>query len=57
MNDSSQIDCASLRVIVGNWLAHAGRPFVDVVQTFAAECRYVLEIPGEVFHQDLLALA
>jgi transposase len=45
----------SLKVILGNCLAHARRHFVDVVMNFPAECRYVLEILGEVFHQDVLA--
>jgi transposase len=35
---------------------NARRHFVDVVvRNFPAECRYVLEILGEVFHQDVLA--
>jgi transposase len=45
----------TLKVILGNCLAHARRHFVDVVMNFPAECRYVLEILGEVFHQDILA--
>ena len=44
-----------LRVILANCLAHARRHFVDVVNSFPAECRYVLETLGEVFHQDELA--
>jgi hypothetical protein len=44
-----------LRVILANCLAHARRHFVDVVESFPAECRYVLETLGEVFHHDALA--
>jgi transposase len=44
-----------LRVILGNCLAHARRHFIDVVKSFPAECRHVLETLATVFHQDALA--
>jgi hypothetical protein len=43
-----------LRVILGNCLAHARRHFVDVVNSFPDECRYVLETLAAVFHNDAL---
>ena len=45
----------SLQVILANCLAHGRRHFVDVVNSFPAQCRYVLETLGEVFHYDGLA--
>jgi len=42
-------------VILANCLAHARRHFVDVVNSFPAECRFVLETLGGVFQQDQLA--
>jgi transposase len=44
-----------LRVILANCLAHGRRHFVAVVESFPAECRYVLETLGEVFGHDALA--
>jgi len=44
-----------LRVLLANCLAHARRHFVDVVTSFPAECRFVLQTLAEVFHQDELA--
>jgi len=46
----------SLRVILANCLAHARRHFIDVVRSFPAECRFVLETLRAVFHHDALAL-
>jgi hypothetical protein len=43
-----------LQVILGNCLAHARRHFVDVVNSFPDECRYVLETLAAVFHNDAL---
>lgn len=43
-----------LQVILGNCLAHARRHFVDVVDSFPDECRYVLETLAAVFHNDAL---
>lgn len=47
---------AAFLVILANCLAHGRRHFVDVVKSFPAECRYVLETLREVFHFDALAL-
>jgi hypothetical protein len=47
---------AAFQVILANCLAHGRRHFVDVVKSFPAECRYVLETLREVFHFDALAL-
>lgn len=44
-----------LRVVLANCLAHARRHFVDVVNSFPVECRFVLETLADVFHQDELA--
>lgn len=44
-----------LQVILGNCLAHARRYFVDVVNSFPDECRFVLETLSGVFHNDALA--
>src|SRR5207249_3912225 len=42
-------------VMLANCIAHARRHFVDVVNSFPSECRYVLETLREVFHFDVLA--
>ena len=47
---------AAFQVILANCLAHGRRHFVDIVKSFPAECRYVLETLREVFHFDALAL-
>ena len=39
----------SLQVIVAHCLAHARRNFVEVIASFPAECRFVLETLGEVY--------
>jgi transposase len=41
-----------LRVILANCLAHGRRNFVDVVQDFPAEVRYVLECLKKVYQTD-----
>lgn len=38
--------------VVGNCLAHARRKFVEVVDSFPAECRYVLEALRDVYAHD-----
>ena len=48
-------DPDSLTVILGNCLSHGRRHFVDVVNNFPDECRYVLETLGEVYGNDRLA--
>jgi transposase len=42
----------SLKVIVANCLAHGRRTFVEVIENFPAECRFVLETLGEVYGHD-----
>lgn len=44
-----------LKVIVSNCIAHSRRKFVDVVEGFPTECRYVLETLGKVYKLDLEA--
>jgi len=46
---------AELETIVANCLAHGRRQFVDVVDRFPEECRYVLEVLKEVYKNDALA--
>ena len=41
-----------LKVIVANCIAHSRRKFVDVVESFPEECRYVLETLAEVYKFD-----
>jgi hypothetical protein len=38
-----------VEILVANCLAHGRRQFVEVVQNFSAECRYVLEMLGQVY--------
>jgi hypothetical protein len=47
----------ALATIVANCLAHARRRYVDVVDHFPAECRYVLETLREVYRTDAAAHA
>ena len=46
-----------LEIIVGHCLAHARRHFVEVTPNFPQECRFVLEILGEVYGYDKAARA
>jgi hypothetical protein len=41
-----------LETILANCLAHARRNFVDLVQSFPEQCRYVIEALAEVYHHD-----
>jgi transposase len=41
-----------LRVILSNCNAHARRQYVDVASRFPEECRYVLEVFRDVYHND-----
>jgi len=41
--------------LLAHCLAHARRRFVDVVDDFPAECRYLLETLRQVYHHDALA--
>ena len=38
-----------VEILIANCLAHGRRQFVDIVQNFPAECRYVLEMLGRVY--------
>ena len=40
---------SGVEILIANCLAHGRRQFVDTVQNFPAECRYVLEILGRVY--------
>jgi transposase len=46
---------AGIQTLVANCLAHGRRQFVDVVENFPEECRYVLETLRGVYHHDALA--
>jgi transposase len=46
---------SELRTILANCLAHGRRQFVDLSDTFPAECRRVLEAFQQVYHHDALA--
>ena len=41
--------------ILANCMTHGRRKFVEVVDSFPQECRYVLESLGEVYHHDAIA--
>lgn len=43
-----------LETILSNCLAHARRKFVEVHDSFPAECRYVLEALAAIYHNDAL---
>ncbi len=47
----------SFKTILANCLAHGRRQFVDVVDNFPTECRYVLETLGQVYQNDATAAA
>jgi transposase len=40
---------SGVEILIANCLAHGRRHFVDIVQNFPAECRYVLEMLGRVY--------
>ena len=39
-------------IMIANCLAHGRRQFVEIVQNFPSECRYVLEMLGRVYGYD-----
>jgi transposase len=43
---------AGTEILLANCLAHGRRQFVDVAENFPAECRYVLEMLGQVYGYD-----
>ncbi len=44
-----------MKILLANCLSHGRRQFVDVVDSFPEEGRYVLETLGGVYHYDALA--
>ncbi len=44
-----------VEILLANCLAHGRRQFVEIAPNFPAECRYVLESLGRVYHNDALA--
>ena len=44
-----------LKVILSNCLAHSRRRFIEVVENFPEECRYVIETLAEVYRNDAIA--
>jgi len=44
-----------LKVILSNCNAHSRRQFADVASRFPEECRFVLEVFRDVYHNDALA--
>jgi transposase len=44
-----------LKVILSNCLAHSRRQFVDIASRFPEECRFVLEVFRDVYHNDAVA--
>ena len=45
----------ALHTILANCLSHARRRYVDIVDDFPEECRFVLETLRDVYHNDQLA--
>src|ERR1700689_4437002 len=43
---------AEVEILLANCLAHGRRQFVDVAESFPDECRYVLEMLGQVYVHD-----
>ena len=43
---------AEFKTILANCLAHGRRKFIDVIENFPAQCRYVLELLGKVYEYD-----
>jgi transposase len=43
---------AGAEILLANCLAHGRRQFVDVAENFPNECRYVLEMLGQVYGHD-----
>jgi transposase len=44
---------AGVEILLANCLAHGRRQFVDVAENFPNECRYVLEMLGQVYAHDV----
>jgi transposase len=48
---------AGVEILLANCLAHGRRQFVEVAPNFPGECRYVLEMLGQVYGRDAEARA
>jgi transposase len=44
-----------IKTLLASCLAHGRRQFVEVAENFPQECRHVLEVLGNVYHNDALA--
>ena len=44
-----------VEILLANCMAHGRRQFVDVAENFPVECRYVLEMLGQVYGHDAAA--
>ncbi len=44
-----------IKTLLANCLAHGRRQFIDIIENFPAECRYVLETLRGIYHNDALA--
>ena len=44
-----------VEILIANCLAHGRRQFVEIVQNFPAECRYLLEMLGRVYGYEAQA--
>jgi hypothetical protein len=51
----AQSSAGEFEAILANCLAHGRRYFIDLVENFPAECRYVLETLREVYRHDAKA--
>lgn len=45
----------NFKVLLANCLAHGRRRFVDLVDNFPEECKYVIDLLAEVYHNDSIA--
>ena len=43
---------AGVEILLANCLAHGRRQFVEIAENFPDECRYVLEMLGQVYRRD-----
>jgi hypothetical protein len=43
---------SGVKILLANCLAHGRRQFVDIADNFPSECRYVLEMLGQVYGHD-----
>jgi transposase len=53
----SRNEPGAFRTVLSNCLAHGRRQFVDLVDDFPQECRFLLETLGDVYKHDALARA